>query len=102
MSRPSQGTSMSKLPADICQHYASSRGSHCPVCSQPTKPGRETWYVSPYDQVFVGYADPRWPHGNDVAVVFECQSCFDKYWFHWSLDAAVTFEEDQREWAANQ
>ena len=78
-------------------NYSPERGAICPNCLTSTIPGETQFYINPFLQKFVGWSKPPWPKRVDIAVVFECPNCFEKYWFHWTKSAAQTLFEHQKE-----
>jgi len=82
---------MKTLSSGICtkENYSLSRGAICPSCQQIPIDKEKCFYLSPFEQIFIGIADaPFGAENKEVAVIFECQKCFKKYWFHWTKNAA--------------
>lgn len=69
------------------ENYAASRGSCCPHCQHEKKSsyGLVRWYIPIEEQIFIGWADPPWSAGSDVAAGFRCKKCEKLYWFHLSM-----------------
>ena len=68
------------------ENYSAGCGNACPLCGayRPSPyTGGKPFHTSAYEQHFIGWAGAPFPGRlDDVAAVFECQSCFGIYWFH--------------------
>lgn len=89
------------------QNYSAARGAYCPHChKRPDCGDGSVFYLSPYAMKAVGWSEPPFSRCgsrntalyDEVAMIFECQACFEKFWFHLDAEFLRTFREYQAEW----